>query len=178
MSHGLSVVADLTKGDAEMQRAVKETIDAFGGLDIIVNRYAWTLSLRIAGMGTLQCLSQIADQVLTGTMAQLQKCGDLSKEDLPSRSALEAFPSAQVILAQNPIMYHDIPSTLRPCHDLQPSWQHESTEPFHKHEDFLRGHVHVQWRCDDRGDVRQDRGRLPVRHQAACDRQPSSHPRR
>jgi NAD(P)-dependent dehydrogenase (short-subunit alcohol dehydrogenase family) len=38
MSHGLSVVADLTKGDAEMQRAVKETIDAFGGLDIIVNR--------------------------------------------------------------------------------------------------------------------------------------------
>ena len=64
MSHGLSVVADLTKGDAEMQRAVKETIDAFGGLDIIVNRYAWTLSVRIAGMGTLQCLSQIADQVL------------------------------------------------------------------------------------------------------------------
>ncbi len=38
MKHGLSVVADLTKGDAEMQRAVRETIDAFGGLDIIVNR--------------------------------------------------------------------------------------------------------------------------------------------
>ena len=68
MSHGLSVVADLTKGDAEMQRAVKETIDAFGGLDIVVNRCAWTLSLWIAGMGTLQCPSQVADQVLTGTM--------------------------------------------------------------------------------------------------------------
>ena len=40
MKHGLSVVADLTKGDAEMQRAVRETIDAFGGLDIIVNRQA------------------------------------------------------------------------------------------------------------------------------------------
>ena len=39
MKHGLSVVADLTKGDAEMQRAVQETIDAFGGVDIIVNRY-------------------------------------------------------------------------------------------------------------------------------------------
>ena len=38
MKHGLSVVADLTKGDAEMQRAVRETIDAFGGVDIIVNR--------------------------------------------------------------------------------------------------------------------------------------------
>ena len=38
MKHGLSVVADLTKGDAEMQRAVQETIDAFGGVDIIVNR--------------------------------------------------------------------------------------------------------------------------------------------
>ncbi len=46
MSHGLSVVADLTQGDAEMQRAVKETIDAFGGLDIIVNRCAWTTSLQ------------------------------------------------------------------------------------------------------------------------------------
>ena len=33
-------MADLTKGDAEMQRAVRETIDAFGGLDIIVNRQA------------------------------------------------------------------------------------------------------------------------------------------
>ena len=40
MKHGLSVVADLTKGDAEMQRAVRESIDAFGGLDIIVNRQA------------------------------------------------------------------------------------------------------------------------------------------
>ena len=40
MKHGLSVVADLTKGDAEMQRAVRETVDAFGGLDIIVNRQA------------------------------------------------------------------------------------------------------------------------------------------
>ena len=40
MKHGLSVVADLTKGDAEMQRAVRDTIDAFGGLDIIVNRQA------------------------------------------------------------------------------------------------------------------------------------------
>jgi len=38
MQHGLSVVADLTGGDAEMQRAVQETIKAFGGLDIIVNR--------------------------------------------------------------------------------------------------------------------------------------------
>lgn len=38
MQHGLSVVADLTGGDAEMQRAVQEVIQAFGGLDIIVNR--------------------------------------------------------------------------------------------------------------------------------------------
>ena len=80
MSHGLSVVADLTKGDAEMQRAVKETIDAFGGLDVIVNRYAWILSLQIAGMDTLAvlCLLQIADPVFTGTMAHLQRCGRLS----------------------------------------------------------------------------------------------------
>ena len=40
MKHGLSVVADLTGGDAEMQRAVQEVIKAFGGLDIIVNRCA------------------------------------------------------------------------------------------------------------------------------------------
>ena len=39
MQHGLSVVADLTGGDAEMQRAVQEVIKAFGGLDIIVNRH-------------------------------------------------------------------------------------------------------------------------------------------
>ena len=38
MQHGLSVVADLTGGDAEMHRAVQEVIKAFGGLDIIVNR--------------------------------------------------------------------------------------------------------------------------------------------
>ena len=40
MQQGLSVVADLTAGDAEMQRAVQEVIKAFGGLDIIVNRCA------------------------------------------------------------------------------------------------------------------------------------------
>ena len=38
MQHGLAVVADLTGGDSEMQRAVQEVEAAFGGLDILVNR--------------------------------------------------------------------------------------------------------------------------------------------
>ena len=52
MKHGLSVVADLTKGDAEMQRAVRETVDAFGGLDIIVNRQA-AFALQLLGTAFL-----------------------------------------------------------------------------------------------------------------------------
>ena len=51
MQHGLSVVADLTGGDAEMQRAVHEVIKAFGGVDIIVNRHVQPL--RIAALPSL-----------------------------------------------------------------------------------------------------------------------------
>ena len=48
MQHGLSVVADLTGGDAEMQRAVQEVIKAFGGLDIIVNRRVLHVCMHVA----------------------------------------------------------------------------------------------------------------------------------
>ena len=39
LKHGVSVVADLTK-EEDMKRAVKETIEKLGGLDILVNRLA------------------------------------------------------------------------------------------------------------------------------------------
>ena len=40
MKHAVSVVADLSGGDAEMRRVVQETIAGLGGLDIIVNKCA------------------------------------------------------------------------------------------------------------------------------------------
>lgn len=39
LKHGVSIVADLTK-EEDMKRAVKETIEKLGGLDILVNRWA------------------------------------------------------------------------------------------------------------------------------------------
>ena len=39
MACGVPVVADLSAGDAEMHRVIKETVNALGGLDIIVNRH-------------------------------------------------------------------------------------------------------------------------------------------
>ena len=38
MKHAVSVVADLSGGDAEMHRVIQETIAGLGGLDIIVNK--------------------------------------------------------------------------------------------------------------------------------------------
>lgn len=37
LKHGVSIVADLTK-EEDMKRAIQETIDKLGGLDILVNR--------------------------------------------------------------------------------------------------------------------------------------------
>lgn len=37
LKHGVSIVADLTK-EEDMIRAVKETIEKLGGLDILINR--------------------------------------------------------------------------------------------------------------------------------------------
>ena len=55
MQHGLSVVADLTGGDAEMQRAVEEVIQAFGGLDIIVNRCEGTTCVTVKPLAWPLC---------------------------------------------------------------------------------------------------------------------------
>ena len=38
MKHAVQVVADLSGGDAEMERVIQETIQGLGGLDIIVNK--------------------------------------------------------------------------------------------------------------------------------------------
>lgn len=46
MKHGVSIVADLTKSE-DLPRAVQETIDKLGGLDILVNKYElyWNTAL-------------------------------------------------------------------------------------------------------------------------------------
>ena len=101
MKHGLSVVADLTKGDAEMQRAVRETIDAFGGLDIIVNRWAaspfdcWECHARRVTEALKQMLlikPRMPSGLHTSSLAGLSACmlpypvGDLqSDQDIPLR---------------------------------------------------------------------------------------------
>ena len=69
MQHGLSVVADLTAGDSEMQRAVQEVIKAFGGLDIIVNRHVppptmHAVSLSTSGVHALSVTRNTAVKVL------------------------------------------------------------------------------------------------------------------
>ena len=38
MKHAVPVVADLSGGDEEMQRGIRETVATLGGLDIIVNK--------------------------------------------------------------------------------------------------------------------------------------------
>lgn len=60
MQHGLSVVADLTGGDAEMQRAVQEVIKAFGGLDIIVNRHFQPSPIYAACPSAVACLPHLS----------------------------------------------------------------------------------------------------------------------
>ena len=42
MKSGVPVVADLSAGDAEMHRVIEDTVNALGGLDIIVNRHIFT----------------------------------------------------------------------------------------------------------------------------------------
>jgi NAD(P)-dependent dehydrogenase (short-subunit alcohol dehydrogenase family) len=37
LKHGVSIVADLTK-EGDMKRAIQETVEKLGGLDILVNR--------------------------------------------------------------------------------------------------------------------------------------------
>ena len=38
MKDALPIVADLSGGDAEMQRVIREAIQGLGGVDIIVNK--------------------------------------------------------------------------------------------------------------------------------------------
>ena len=45
MKDALPIVADLSGGDAEMQRVIHETIQGLGGLDIIVNKCVSSLAV-------------------------------------------------------------------------------------------------------------------------------------
>ena len=45
MKDALPIVADLSGGDAEMQRVIRETIQGLGGLDIIVNKCVSSLAV-------------------------------------------------------------------------------------------------------------------------------------
>lgn len=51
LKHGVSIVADLTK-EEDMKRAIQETIEKLGGLDILVNRsglYCTSIHTSIVG---------------------------------------------------------------------------------------------------------------------------------
>ena len=72
MQYGLSVVADLTGGDAEMQRAVQEVIKAFGGLDIIVNRHVQPVCLHAAPRSA-SCMPAPSDSQLKTTVVSSEQ---------------------------------------------------------------------------------------------------------
>ncbi|CAL5224871.1 g7629 [Coccomyxa viridis] len=59
MKDALPIVADLSGGDAEMQRVIYETIQGLGGLDIIVNNGAGSTDLMREGTAEQAILSAI-----------------------------------------------------------------------------------------------------------------------
>ena len=90
MQHGLSVVADLTGGDAEMQRAVQEVIKAFGGLDIIVNRHVQPVRLHAAPRSA-SCMPAPSDSQLKTTVVSSEQHLEATFRLLFSWNTLSAF---------------------------------------------------------------------------------------
>lgn len=99
MKHGLSVVADLTKGDAEMQRAVRETIDAFGGLDIIVNS-GGVITEEMSGTGEEAFISAIKLHV-TANLAIIRAA---EEELIKNKGAVINVSSVGALVPMSPNM--------------------------------------------------------------------------
>ncbi|CAL5224873.1 g7631 [Coccomyxa viridis] len=116
MQHGLSVVADLTGGDAEMQRAVQEVIKAFGGLDIIVNsggvtteemsgktEAAFLSAIKLHVTGNLALIRAAEEELIKnkGAVVNVSSVGAIMPISSPTMTSYGVAKAAQDTLTKN-----------------------------------------------------------------------------